>query len=48
MAIYATAKASSAVGLTTAVHLDPVTGECPLKVCALVLADRGVRPGRAD
>ena len=41
-AVYTTGKGASAVGLTVAVHKDPVAREWTLEGGALVLADRGI------
>ena len=41
-AVYATGQGASAVGLTAAVHKDPVTREWTLEGGALVMADKGV------
>ncbi|KAF2311882.1 hypothetical protein GH714_027117 [Hevea brasiliensis] len=40
--LYATGKRASAVGLTAAVHMDPVTSEWTLESGALVLAEKGI------
>ncbi|KAL3511518.1 hypothetical protein ACH5RR_030919 [Cinchona calisaya] len=41
-AVYTTGKGASAVGLTAAVHKDPVTREWTLEGGALLLGDRGI------
>lgn len=41
-AVYATGQGASAVGLTAAVHKDPITKEWTLEGGALVMADKGI------
>jgi DNA replication licensing factor MCM2 len=41
-AVYSTGQGASAVGLTAAVHKDPITKEWTLEGGALVMADKGI------